>query len=188
MTRTQLAIIVLEEEDLKYVLWISAGLAASLTVVCLIGFLDIQKTGLRGGAVFGLDNQLVGVTEPNSGYLQALAMAAVAGAILLVLTARSAQASTRGGLAFSVGFGLGVLALVVVGFVLASRDFMVANVNAARPPWVEGWITAGGTNPIVSVLLLVAAYQVIRVLRSGSVTAVGSERSAVAEHDRVEHG
>lgn len=130
----------------------------SVFTVFLIGFLTIQIVGLRGGAVFGVDNQLIGVTEPNPGFLQLLATAAVGSAAiaLLALVVRDRSKVTR--FVFRSGFIAATLIQVAVGAALTAQRSTVPDLNEPLPRWVEGWVMHGGMNSVVHLILIVAVY------------------------------
>ncbi len=147
-----------KEHDITKVIWFAGGLLVSVFTVLLIGYLAMQIVGSRGGAVFGIDNQLVGVTEPNPGFLQMLATAAVGSASIALLApaVRNRSKSTR--FAFRAGFVAATLVQVVVGAVLLAQGSTVPDLNVPAPSWAEGWVIKGGTNPAVHLILIVAGY------------------------------
>lgn len=104
----------------------------------LIGFLTIQMAGIHGGAVLGIDNQLIRVTDPNPGFLQMLATAAVGSASIALLApaVRNRSKSTR--FAFRSGFVAATLIQVVVSAVLLAQGSAVTSLNEPQPRWVEG--------------------------------------------------
>ncbi|MGM0930759.1 MAG: hypothetical protein ACQEXN_13750 [Actinomycetota bacterium] len=130
----------------------------SVITVFLIGFLTIQVAGVRGGAVFGIDNQLVAITEPNPGFLQLLAIAAVGGASVAVLALAGRNRSARDRSAVRSGFVAATLIQVAVSAFLTAQGSTVPNLNQPQPRWVEGWVTDGGMNSAVHLILIVAGY------------------------------
>ncbi|WP_372698332.1 hypothetical protein [Arthrobacter sp. JSM 101049] len=130
----------------------------SAITVLLIGFLAIRIEGLRGGAVFGIDNQLVSVTEPSPGFLHMLATVAVASASIAVLAVAMQYRPQDTRTAFRAGFVAAALIQVAVGAALLAQGPVVPNLNEPQPRWVEGWVMAGGTNPAVHLILVVAIY------------------------------
>lgn len=124
----------------------------------LIGFLTIQMAGIHGGAVLGIDNQLIRVTDPNPGFLQMLATAAVGSASIALLApaVRNRSKSTR--FAFRSGFVAATLIQVVVSAVLLAQGSAVTSLNEPQPRWVEGWVIEGGMNSAVHLILIVAGY------------------------------
>lgn len=167
-----------KEQEITKLIWFAGGLLVSALTVLLIGYLTIQIAGIRGGAVFGIDNQLVTIVKPHPGFLQMLATAAVGGASLVLLApaVRSRPPNIR--FAFRVGFVAATLALVIVGSVLFAQGSTVPDLNVPPPSWVEGWVIKGGTNPAVHLILIVAGYLLLtghsmsqksRTLQSGGV-------------------
>ncbi|TDW30530.1 hypothetical protein [Cryobacterium psychrophilum] len=147
---------------MKNTVWFLCGFLISLIYVLLTGFLSIQIVGLAGGAVFDLGNQLVAVTEPNAGLLQVLTIAVASGAVLWVLTVAIRRQRSAARFVFRVGFGLGTVAQVVASVTLLVQGFTVMNLNRGPAPWLEGWITEGGSNSAVHVVLIVTFYLLVK--------------------------
>lgn len=147
-----------KENIIKNVTWFFSGLLTSAVSVFLIGFLSIQISGISGGAVFGIDNQLVAVTTPNPGFIQMLARAAVASACvaLMVLILRRGSQSAR--VAFLSGFIGATLVQIAISAVLAAREMGATSLNTPLSPWVKGWVEEGGMNSAVHLLLIIAIF------------------------------
>jgi hypothetical protein len=149
--------------------------------VLLIGFLTIQIVGLRGGAVFGIDNQLIAVTEPNPGFLQMLAIAAVGSASIALLgpAVRNRPKGTR--FVFRSGFIAATLIQIAVSAAITAQGSTVPNLNYPKPRWGEGWVIEGGMNSAVHLILIVAGYL---LLSSRSVSEKAQTRRSGAGLDR----
>lgn len=143
---------------MKSVAWFLSGLLLSVVAVFLIGFLSIQISGIRGGVVFGIDNQLAAVTDPSPGFVQRLAVAAIAGACVAVLAVavRHRSKSTRA--LFRSGFIVATIVQVAVSAVLSAHDTGVSALNDPLRPWAEGWVVQGGMDSTVHLLLIVALF------------------------------
>jgi hypothetical protein len=141
--------------------WFLGGLLLSVISVLLIGYLSIQITGLRGGAVFGMDNQLMAVTTPGPGLVQRLALAAVAGTCvaLLVLGVRRQPKSVRA--LFRGGFVVAAVVQVAISGVYGVQKAGVSTLNDPRRPWVEGWVEHGGMNSAVHLILVMAVFLLV---------------------------
>ncbi len=148
---------------MKNALWSIGGAAASTTYVLLVGYLTIQVSGLAGGAVFGLDNRLSGVTAPGPGLLQLTLIAGASGGALLILTRAVRSLDPAARFALRLGFAVAMAVLVSAAFVMLSQRFEVLDLNTGPAPWVEGWLTRGGTASVVHLMLIV----VVALLVSG---------------------
>jgi hypothetical protein len=126
--------------------------------VVLIGFLTIQIEGIRGGALFGIDNRVIAVTEPNPGFLLMLATAAVGGASIALLALAVRNRSKRTRFAFRSGFITATFIQVAVSAVWTVQRSTAPNLNEPQPRWVEGWVIEGGMNSAVHLILIVAGY------------------------------
>jgi hypothetical protein len=166
-----------KEHDITKLIWFAGGLLVSVITVFLIGFLTIQIEGIRGGAVFAIDNQLIAVTEPHPGFLLMLATAAVGGASIAVLALAVRNRPKRTRFAFRSGFIAATLIQVAVSAVLTAQGSTVPNLNEPQPRWVEGWVIEGGMNSAVHLILIVAGYLLLssrsvsekaQTLRSGA--------------------
>ena len=172
---------------IKSMAWFFGGLLLSAISVLLIGFFSIQIVGLRGGAVFGIDNQLVAVTVPGPGFVQRLAVAAVAGACvaLLALAVRHRPRNVRA--LFRSGFIAATVVQVAVSAVLLAQEAGASTLNDPRRPWAEGWVVQGGMNSAVHLLLIVAIFLFFaRPLASKN--APGTERESLSAEDLPSNG
>jgi cytochrome bd-type quinol oxidase subunit 2 len=147
-----------KEHDITKVIWFAGGVLLSFSTVCLIGILTIQIAGVRGGAVFDIDNQLVAITEPNPGFPQLLAIAAVGAVSIAVLAFAVRDRSKHTRFAFRSGFVAATLIQVAVSAVLTAQGSTFPNLNEIQPRWVEGWVMDGGMNSAVHLILIVAGY------------------------------
>ncbi|HXH33900.1 MAG TPA: hypothetical protein VNJ54_05750 [Plantibacter sp.] len=160
------------------VLWLLGGFVVSVLCVLLVGVLSIQIIGLSGGAVFGLDNSLVGVTAPSPGLLQLLAIAAVSAAVLCLLTLAITKQQLASQVAFRLGFVVGASIQIVASVVLLMQRFEIVDLNEGPAPWVEGWLARGGSESAVHVVFLIAMYVLITsgiLLRRGYVNRSNKE-------------
>lgn len=168
---------------MKKAIWFVAGLLVSVLTVLPIGLFSVQRQGLRGGGVLDIDNQLIAVTEPNSGPVQMLATAAVGTLALALLTLAVRNRSTGTRVAFRSGFVVATLAQLAVCAVLLLQDTVATRLGQTPPLWAEGWIREGGTNPAVHLILIIAIYLLCSELRGRSTTrtsgrAVGERENA----------
>ena len=128
------------------------GIALSAAVVSVLGFLSIQIEGLRGGAVFGLDNQLVAVDTPRLAVLQ-MAASVVLSCLVLVVLVKGGKRESNSISLFPLAFSLMGVAQVAVGLVRVQQDGLVDARNEPWPDWYDGWLQAASANPGVHLLL-----------------------------------
>ena len=150
-----------------------AGLLLGVVVTCLIGFLEIQRTGIRAGGVIGVDNQLVAVTEPQTGLLQSVGIAIV-GVFSIVISfcvprswGKSADYATRLGILAGIGIAITVAA------VLDAQTVSSARLEEPQPEWALGWLLEGGTS--VAVYTVFLAILVCLILRVRNLSVPQSE-------------
>jgi len=84
--------------------WAFGGALLSVAYVAVVGFLTLRMIGVRGGAVFGIDNSLVAVTTPRPGVLESLGTTVVSCGVLLVLIFAARRRSVADQLALRLSF------------------------------------------------------------------------------------
>ncbi|KAB1637624.1 hypothetical protein [Pseudoclavibacter terrae] len=141
---------------MRKTIWFAGGIAMSILYVLLVGYLTLQVIGLAAGAVLGLDNQLTAVTTPGPGLLQLGGIAAASAGVLLGLTWATRRADPANRFSLRLGFAVATTAQVVAAFAVLSQRFEVLNLDTGPAPWVEGWLTRGGTASVVHLMLIVA--------------------------------
>ena len=134
--------------------WGLAGLAVSLVFVCGIGILTIQRTGLLGGAVYDLSNQLVWVTAAGPALLPLLAVAALSALVVFVLVAAVRNRPRRSQSLFRVSFAVATAALIGVSLWSLVAGYAENGPTRGFSLGVLGWIEEGGTSSVVHVVLL----------------------------------
>ncbi len=148
---------------------LTVGFAVLFTIfgivaVLLTGILSMQIEGARTGAVFGLDNALVGISEPHIPLLQLAAVAAigtlVAFALLSWIRAKAPVVQFAASLAYALSSG----ALVAWALVMAPATLPTGDGSPTTPEGLTGWVLRGGTNSVVHVLLLLAICSAIAAL------------------------
>ncbi|VXC38193.1 hypothetical protein [Pseudoclavibacter sp. 8L] len=166
---------------MKNALWSIGGVAGSVAYVLLVGYLTIQVSGLAGGAVFGLDNRLTGVTEPGPGLLQLALIAGVSGVTLLILTRAVRNLGPASRFALRLGFAAATAVQIVAAFVMLSQRFEVLDLNTGPAPWVEGWLAKGGTASVVHLMLIVAVALLVAERARAAVTPPRTAPQASSE-------
>ncbi|PPF36130.1 hypothetical protein [Pseudoclavibacter sp. AY1H1] len=79
----------------------------------------------------------------------------VGGGALLVLTRAVRNLDPAARFALRLGFALATAVLVGATFVVLSQRFEVLDLNTGPAPWIEGWLTRGGTASVVHLMLIV---------------------------------
>lgn len=134
------------------------GVLLSLFTVCLIGFLTIQARGIQGGAVLGIDNQLVGVTEPRPAIMQMISIAIVAAACVAILSIALRNRSKSIRMSVRIAFVATSIAAATFSLILTAQQIRVLSLHEPQPSWATGWILEGGLNPAIHLSLLIALY------------------------------
>lgn len=134
------------------------GILLSLFTVCLIGFLTIQVHGIQGGAVLGVDNQLVGVTEPRPAIVQIMSVAIVAAASVATLSIALRNRSKSVRISMRIAFAVTSIAAVTFSLILTAGQVRVSSLNEPQLPWAKGWILEGGLNPAIHLVILIVLY------------------------------
>lgn len=167
---------------IKSIACFSSGLLVSVISVFLIGILSIQIGGLRGGAVFGIDNQLVAVTTPGPGFVQRLAVAVIAGVSVMLLAIAVRHGNKNERVLFRLGFIAATAVQIAVSAVLSTQEVGAGTLNDPRRPWAEGWVVAGGMNSAIHLLLIVAIFLFFaRPRPSETVSRTASEPLSAAD-------
>ncbi|PPG27160.1 hypothetical protein [Pseudoclavibacter sp. RFBB5] len=141
---------------MRKTIWFAGGIAMSILYVLLVGYLTLQVIGLAAGAALGLDNQLTAVTTPGPGLLQLGGIAAASAGVLFGLTRATRRADPANRFSLRLGFAVATAAQVVAAAAIRSQRFEVLDLDTGPAPWVEGWLTTGGTASVVHLRLLVA--------------------------------
>lgn len=121
------------------------GAALSVLSVVLVGILEIQTVGLRGGVVFDLFNEVVTVVSPNVGLLQMLGSATVIGACAFLVLSWSGRWGVRQRILFRTSFVVIVLVSAVWASLLLMDSIPESSVLRLDAAFL-GWIQHGGAN------------------------------------------
>ncbi|MGP9501654.1 hypothetical protein ACT3TS_05500 [Specibacter sp. AOP5-B1-6] len=132
------------------------GMVLSALFIAGVGILTIQKIGINGGAVFGLDNQLAAVTEPGPALVQLSAIAVLSALVIFALSpVLRSRIKARPLLILRLSFCAATVVQVAITLVLLSMDYTVNGLDDGFSPWWRGWLEAGGNSPAVHVTMLV---------------------------------
>ena len=137
---------------MKSVLACVGGVFLGVSYVLITGVLSIQVIGNETGAAFDLSNTVVGVVAPRLPVLPSLAIAALAVAMVWLVSFASRRAS-KSARWFVVSFSASTLVLVCWSFYLASGGRIYGGDTPAGvlTGW-EGWVEEGGRNPATHVV------------------------------------
>lgn len=163
--------------NMKKLLWFIAGIIGAAVFTLAVGLLSVQISGALSGAVYDLNNTVVGVANPSLPVLQYVAMAALS-ALLVYSVTLGVPGPARNG--WAAGVSLGLLAFII--WALALRSMLMADSGREHgiPSGIDGWILLGGSNSVVHLLLLVSAGALI--------FSFGRARSASVATEQVEAG
>ena len=161
-------------------LWAVAGTALSVLFVVGVGILTFQRSGVSGGAVYGMSNELVGVTTPNPGFLHLAGIVALGVLVVGVLTVAAASRPPRSRLLLRAGFAVTTAALIVTSVSLLLRAYAAEGIPQSTPLGWNGWIQVGGSTPVVGLVLLLVGGVVWRDRQSVAAAVAGTEADAAA--------
>lgn len=137
---------------MKASFWAAGGMALGAVYVALTGIIGVQAVGARAGAVFNLNNEVVGITSPSTPVLQMVATALLAG---LVFYAASVRIRTLPALARSsalAGFLVATISLIIWSVTIKPLNAAEGIPDVGIALGWDGWIQQGGTNPAVHLL------------------------------------
>lgn len=152
------------------------GALVGALFVGLAGILTVRVKGAESGAVYDLNNVVVGVQPPAAAYLPMLALAVLAVAVAWAVTLGTSRVSRPGRLAVAVSFAVVVLALVgwgAHGSWMHAPDGQLA-VGIAES-W-RGWLREGARSSGVHVVLLIVLGWAGHLWRSGGAPSGAAER------------
>jgi hypothetical protein len=129
------------------------GMVSALAVAVAIGYFAMQASGIRGGAIVGLDGVPNEAVDPSMPILQFLATAAVGLLFLIPVLLNSTSRSTL------LGELAGGVVLVIVASMLFSPRFEYGQV------WLR-WLVEGSVSPVFFTLLAVIAFRLVVSWRS----------------------
>lgn len=154
-----------------------AGIAIACLGAVIIGFLEIRSIGAQDGAVFDIENVVVGITDPVTPVRQMLALG-LCGVLMLLFISWDIRGKVRGGAC--IGTAALLLCLIVLfAYVGFSTDYVEL---FRQPPLqgLEGWLVKAASHPIIHTVALFAlvAPLTVRYLynRVGSAAAELSDR------------
>lgn len=145
-----------EQARVKNLIVTLVGIVLSALFIAGVGILTIQKIGVNGGAVFGLDNQLAAVSEPGPALAQLSAIAVLSALVIFAMSpVIHGRTKARPALMLRLSFCAATVIQVAITLVLLSMDYTVNGLEDGFPPWWQGWLEAGGSSPAVHVTMLV---------------------------------
>ena len=169
---------------MRTTVWGLYGVLLGIGYVSLAGILTVQVIGAESGAVFDLNNVVVGVRPPRGAYLPMLALAVLGVAVAFVVTLGTGRLPRRDRLVVAASFGLVLMCLVgwgVQGSWLHALDGQaVLGVTEGWRGWLQEGARSSGTHVVLLAVLGWLWY--LRRPRGGAARAVGpAAYDAVAE-------
>ena len=156
--------------------WAFGGALLSVAYVAVVGFLTLRMIGVRGGAVFGIDNSLVAITTPRPGVLESLGTTVVSCGVLLVLIFAARRRSVADQLALRLSFAALTLVQIAVSSIIQIKTYsFVRGVDDEFTLWWGGWLLKVGINPAAHLTLAVSLFLVVM-----SALVLRAERHTVA--------
>lgn len=162
--------------------WSISGIGLSVVLVLATGALRIQLIGQEAGAVFDLNNTVVGITSPRTPLLPMLATAMLNALAVLVITRGSRRMHRRSRLALAAGFTFASVLLITSSFFVG----FPGDADSSGPLGVvegwQGWLEKGGSSPAVHVvaLLSLGSLWLLRVPRGRTVATTADSAPAEA--------
>lgn len=157
--------------------WALAGLIGSVVFVTVNGFLSIQVSGIRAGAIYDLSNKVVAVAPPRLPILQLAAAAALYGLTMyvLLLAVRTLDGSSR--LAYLAAYAVGSVLLIAAGMMLVVGAGPAEStlITGVAEGW-RGWLARGGMDPAVHAVTVLAVGAVLVTARSRKTDLTSGDR------------
>lgn len=154
---------------------------AIVSVICgavfvgLAGVLTIRVIGAESGAVFDLNNVVVGVRPPHTAYLPMLALAVLAVVAAYVVIRGTARLRRRDRLVVAVSFAFAVLGLVVWGSHGGWLHGPEGQLAVGVPEGWRGWLREGARSSGVHVVLVIVIGWAWMLGRSSQAVSRGRE-------------
>lgn len=130
------------------------GAIAGAVYVLVVGVLEIHSIGARAGAVYDLNNVVVGITRPGVPWLQLVAIALVSASILYVGAFELRGIPQRPATAGVVSFVAVCLASIGWALVELSQSLVDGGAQSGVSEGLRGWIEKGGQHAAVHVVAL----------------------------------
>jgi len=124
--------------------------------VLVAGIFTIQALGLAAGAQYDLDNSLASFTPPRVPFLMMCALAVLSAVVIFALTVAMRKRSRISRMAFTGGFSVATLLLIVLSFAFAATGRTPETPMIGVAPGWQGWLNHGGSSSAVHLVLLLA--------------------------------
>lgn len=155
-----------------------AGITIAVLGAVMVGFLEIRRIGAEDGAVFDINNVVVGITNPVTPIWQMLGLAA-GGVLMFIFIAWDIRGHIKQGACVgTVALLLGLI--VLLAYVGISTDYVEL---LGQPPLhgLEGWLVKAGYHPIIHTVAVFALVAPLTVRQLKNRT--GSEYSSLLDQD-----
>jgi len=134
---------------IKSAVWGMCGLVTGAVFVLVAGIFTIQALGLAAGAQYDLDNSLASFTPPRVPFLMMCALAVLSAVVIFALTVAMRKRSRISRMAFTGGFSVATLLLVVLSFAFAATGRTPETPMIGVAPGWQGWLNHGGSSSAV---------------------------------------
>ncbi|MGO1544839.1 MAG: hypothetical protein ACTHXA_10930 [Gulosibacter sp.] len=141
---------------MKATIWAINGLFVGILFVALVGVLSVQTIGLKAGAIFNLNNEMVLIVGPTEPVMPLLGLAALSGLVMYLLTVMMRNRLKSSRVVMTATFCLTVTALVIVGVSLSAARGIDPDLPLGIPTGANGWLELGAVNPAVHTVLVFA--------------------------------
>lgn len=167
---------------MKTIIWGNLGLLLGALYALGVGFLELRRIAINGGAIVSFDNEVTRLVLPTHGAPQLIGIAA---ASLLAIIAASAVfhiLPLSAAIAYGAGFIVTVVALVIVGLSRATAQFATQWWSDGFTPGPLGWIEKSGLSPAVhlTVLVIAAAPVAIPMMKRAADIGLKAEAARIA--------
>lgn len=138
------------------IIWIVYGIALGFVFIVMAGLLSIQTRGLKAGALFNLNNEMVAVVGPTEPVLPLVGLAAMSGLVMYALTILMRNRDKLSRISLTASFSGATILLVTAAFILSSVRGLDPELPLGVPMGPAGWLEFGGVNPAVHAVLVFA--------------------------------
>lgn len=141
-------------ETVKTAAGVLVGAIAGAVYVLVVGVLEIHSIGARAGAVYDLNNVVVGITRPGVPWLQLVGIAVLSAGILYVGAFELREIPQRPATAGVASFVAVCLAAIGWALMELSQSLVDGGVRSKVSEGLHGWIEKGGQHAAVHVVAL----------------------------------
>jgi len=141
---------------MKSAVWGICGIAVGAVFVLVAGILTIQALGLAAGGQYDLSSSVISFIPRRVPYLLMCALAVLSAVVIFALTVAMRNRSKIVRMAFTGGFTVATLTLIVLSFVFAATGRTPETPMIGVAPGWQGWLNHGGSSSAVHLVVLLA--------------------------------